>query len=117
MRHVIYIPNWHPASVNKLMGHWASASKIKNADMQMMAMYALKAKVPPADGKRRLEITLKINTAGRTPDPDNFYKSVCDGLKRCGYIKDDSGTWLEITPTKFERGKDMATILILEDME
>lgn len=116
MIHRIIIPNWHPTSVNKLMGHWGAAGRKKTADMQMMATYAHNAKIPKATGKRRLEIEMHIKGAGRTPDPDNFFKSVCDGLKRSGYLIDDGEKWVEITPARFFRGKIKATTLILTDL-
>jgi len=115
--YIIYIPNWHPTSDNKLKGKWSHRKK--TSDMQMMATYALKARVPKATGRREVEIILTVahGTSGRRPDPTNYYKSTLDGLARTGYLIDDSTKWLQHKPTRVEMGEAKATTIKLTDME
>lgn len=112
----IDIPRWIPTSVNKLMSHhWASANRLKRADTQMIGVYAAKASIPKAEGKRRVLTTITVNR-GRAPDPDNLQKSLNDALVKCGLLVDDSHIWLETKPVIIKRGKAKHTTIILEDM-
>lgn len=101
MRHEIHIENWHPASVNKLLsGHWGNARRLKSGDKQMIGAYATKARIPKAEGKRRVTL-IWTQYRGRTPDEDGCLKSLLDALKYLGYLKDDSPTWCELGGVTF----------------
>ena len=118
MKYTITIPNWLPTSDNKLNGHWAKVKRHKLADMQMIWAYANKCGVPKAEVKRILRIVLVIgkHKKGRLPDPQNFYKSVCDSLVKSGMLIDDNTTWMEHMPTEILRSNETATIIHLHDV-
>lgn len=106
------IPNWTPATVNQLLGmHWAKARTRKAADRQMIGVYAYKAGIPKATGKRHVKLTVIKSGKGRLPDPDAYFKSVLDALKNLGYIIDDSSQWVSWEQPIIERGKQTKTVI------
>jgi Holliday junction resolvase RusA-like endonuclease len=112
------IPNWHPVSVNKLLdNHWAVRKRMKDADMQMIGVYANNQGITKAEGKRLLEVTYILGKGQKACDPDNYNKSLLDALKRCGLIKDDNRQWLEQAQPKFERSEYKAIVIKLTDIE
>ncbi len=114
----VEIPNWLPATINTLLGlHWANAQKLKRADAQMVAAYALQAGVPHAEGKRKLTLTFAApgGRGAKTGDPDARLKSALDALVRCGMLVDDSPTWLELGAVTCVKGKRQ-TVIVLEDV-
>ena len=114
--HSLTIPDWKPTSTNKLItSHWAVARKLKKADADIIAGYAIHQAIPKATGKRRLSFTVYVSGRGRTPDADNFLKSMCDGLVKCGLLVDDSPTWMELGKMEVARGGS-ATVITLEDI-
>lgn len=116
-RYVISIPNFHPTTLNKLLGsHYHAASRLKAGDTQMIGIYAYIAKVPKATGKRRLEIIITLAPGQRGADVDAYGKSTLDALVNLGMLKDDNRQWLELEPVKYERGAAKATTLILTDI-
>lgn len=114
--HSLTIPNWKPTSTNKLItSHWAVARKLKKADADIIAGYAIHQAIPKATGKRRLSFTVYVSGRGRITDADNCLKSLCDGLVKCGLLVDDSPTWMELGKMEVIRGGS-ATVIILEDI-
>lgn len=117
MKYTVTIPNWTPPSVNRLLNvHWATGSRIKAGASQMIAAYCTYAKVPLADGKRRVSMHITKSGRGRLPDSDNLAKITFDALKTTGYIVDDSQKWLEYEPPVIVRGDKTQTVITLEDM-
>lgn len=113
----IKIPNYHPTRLNALLAmNYHAANNRKKGDTQMIAAYAMQAKIPKAKGKRKVEITIEI-TKGREPDPDAYFKVVHDALKQTGYIIDDSSKYIDFVPTKFIRAKHKAIVIRLTDLE
>lgn len=111
----ILIPDWHPATVNKLLdGHWSKAGRLKKADFKIIWTYS--RQIPPAVKKRIVNIKLHIAGAGRTADPDAYFKSVLDALVRCKLLRDDSATWCQLGDVEFERGYVKATEIELVDL-
>ena len=116
--HVLTIPRWHPTKLNQLIGcHWGRASRLKKADRQMVAVYAKRACIPPATGKRQVMLHLTLALRQRAGDVDAYHKSLLDSLKHTGLIVDDNRQWCEIAPATFDRGKERATRIILVDLE
>lgn len=114
---IIHIPRWHPVTLNRLMNsHPMSRSRLKLADLQMIGAYAVKAKVPKATGRRRLEIVITLGKGQRAPDPDAYFKVTNDALVRLGFLRDDSRTWLDLMPVRYERAIEKATTLILTEI-
>lgn len=109
----VKIPNWRPALLNEIMGHWTVSAKRKKADRNIVRTYLHHLK--PAITKRRLTVTIVLGKGQRAFDVDAPWKSLLDAIVISGQLVDDSGKWVEIMPLKFERG-EMATIIELEDM-
>lgn len=116
MIHTITIPNWRPCSDNELRGHWAVASRRKHGDMAMIGTYAHRYKVPPAHGKRLVEIEINVSGRGRAIDPSNIFKSTFDALKNLKLIIDDSDKWLDFTKPKITRAPLKSTTIRITDI-
>ncbi len=118
MRYVIDIPNWHPTPLNKLLTcHWAKAGRLKKADRDMVAFYAKVANVPPAEGRRRVSLTITLAPGQRGGDTDAYWKALLDSCVACGLLKNDNRQWCELAPVAFQRGETRSTRIELEDME
>ncbi len=133
-----WIPGWHPAPLNKLLGHHMAAARLKAKDREQVARAALvyglrKARVvnPPlmADAiegcgvdiskiKRRMSLTIVAEPGKRACDPDAYSKSLLDAMVHAGLLVNDSRHWVVMEPVKYLRGtKDMwGSLVILEDM-
>lgn len=117
MTYEVTIPHWHPTLLNKLLtSHWAAAARMKQGDMQMIGVYLYQAKVPKATGKRRVQIEIVLGKGQRAGDPDAYYKTTLDALKRLGHLKDDNRQWLELVPVKFSRAAESATIIRITEL-
>lgn len=122
MKQVIWIPQWHPTSLNKLKsGHWAKGARLKKADAEMVAGYAKVCGISKVMfGKRRVSMHLVMKPGQRRLDRDNLWKSTLDGLKQCGVILNDSPAWLEEGPVSYSRAEDSdgfwGTYILIEDL-
>jgi len=87
---------------------------MKNVDTQMIRVYAHKLNIPPATGRRQVEIILYAQGRGRRPDPTNYYKSTMDALNNGKLLIDDSQKWMEHLPTKIMPGKKATTIILTD---
>ena len=115
MIHTVRIPHWHPARVNQLLGgHWAKAARLKKADR--LTLFLAFQKTPRATGRRRVSFTITLGPRMRAPDPDAFFKSLLDGLVRCGMLTDDNRQGVELRMPEFDRGPVKATTITLEDL-
>ncbi len=115
--YTIIIPDFTPCLLNKLLGsNRFKAARLKRDDAQMIGFYALKANVPRATGKRRVEIEVTVAGPGRTIDPDGVLKSLLDALVTAGMLVDDSSKWCEWETPIILRGTARETKLILEDL-
>lgn len=119
-RYVLTIDRWTPATVNELIdAHWRRASQLKRIDRNMIAGYVALNRIPPATGKRRVELTITRGESdpGRPVDPDNWFKSLLDALVRARMLIDDSAEWCEHRFIGTERGDRKATRIELIDLE
>ena len=117
MKHTIFVPRWHPAKVNELLrGHWSKGNRLKKRDRTLVWSYAKDAKIPHAEGKRRLCVEIILDKGQRGGDVDAYHKSLCDALKHARLIKDDNRQWLEIAPVAFGRDELWGTEITLEDL-
>jgi Holliday junction resolvase RusA-like endonuclease len=112
----MFIPRWHPSSVNKLMANHFKAKRLKDKDYGVIDSYRLHYKIPPANGKHRVSLAIIHHPAksGRKGDPDNYLKSTLDALVRCGLLTDDSAHGVELGPITIERAEDWGTRITLE---
>lgn len=104
--YVIHIPDWQPATKNKLKAgrHWAVGHRLKKADAAIISAYCRLASIPPATTKRRVRLLVILAPRQRGCDPDAYDLSLLDGLQRCGALKNDNRQWCEKIPTEYARG-------------
>jgi hypothetical protein len=115
--YTLEIPRWHPAPLNKLMkGHWSNGHQLKKVDRAMVAAYA--SRLPKAKGKRLVSLHIILHKGQRAPDPDAFFKSLCDALVHAGALVDDNRQHVELAPVTFSRDPEgWGTRITLEEME
>lgn len=114
--YTVHIEGWRPHTCNELMkAHWRNANRMKQSDAQMLGTYFYQAKIPKATGKRSVAITMTCGV-GRGLDQDAVQKSLLDGLVNTGYLKDDSSIWMEFKGVTIQRGKRIATTIVLGDL-
>lgn len=116
---ILHIPNWWPTRLNTLLSsHWRKSSRMKNSDMQMIAVYAHKNGITKAAGKRLVEIIITVDKSrrGKAPDADAFYKSTWDALVTARLLIDDNNTYLDHKPTIVQRGEGNSTTIKLTDI-
>ncbi len=117
--YTLVVARWHPTRLNVLLNvHWAVRGRLRKADDATVKIAAHNAGIPRAVGKRRVSITIVLGPRQRGGDPDTAYqKSCCDALKNAGLIRDDNRQWMAIDPITYERCKERATRIVLEDIE
>jgi hypothetical protein len=112
------VPRWHPQPLNKLLGcHWGTRAKLKRADADMIAIYAMQAGVPRATGRRRVVLRLTLGPGQQAADPDAYWKSLLDALARAGLLVDDNRQGVELGGVVFDRGVEQAMTVILENLD
>lgn len=111
------IPGWIPTPLNKLLTrHWAAAGRLKRQD-QLTILDAVRAYgVPPADTKRRVELTVIYPKGKRMYDKDAFDKSLHDALVTTGAIKNDSPAWLEAAEPVYARGDSLCSYITIQEV-
>lgn len=106
----------HTARLNELLGCWRKAARLKRRDRQTVALACLAARVPPAEGKRRVSLIVGLGPRQRC-DPDCFHKSLLDALVRCGALRNDSSAWVELGPVEMARAPRPMMTVVLEDLD
>ncbi len=118
MRYVIKVPGWHPVRLNQLVGaHWGTRAKRKRADQALLSVYVRLAGVPPATGRRRVDLLITLGPGQRAGDPDAYLKSLLDALVVTGRLTDDNRQGVELGAVEFERGRQASTTISLTDLE
>jgi len=120
--HRLEIPDWLPSSINDLMRmHFHARNRLLKGEAELVAVYFLLAKIPQAEGKRRVTLTFAAPGVGggrgaKVGDVDNRLKGLLDSLVKCGGLVDDAPAWMELGEIRAERGLKRTTI-VLEDLE
>lgn len=117
--HEIKIPNWRPARLNQFTDKsWYVRSKLKGADFKTIATYVKSLGVPPATGRRKVSLLVVLGKRQRECDPDAFWKSLNDALKKAGMLIDDNRNGCQLGEVEFVRSHDgsSSTTIILEDV-
>lgn len=112
--HTVYIPEWHPTPVNELLGNRFKASRLKKADREMLWAYT--RGIPNAEGKRSLQLMIRLKKGQRACDPDAYNKSTNDALVHLNLLTDDNRQGVELLPVEFERGDAWGTRIALRDL-
>jgi Holliday junction resolvase RusA-like endonuclease len=123
MTWTVIIPDWHPVSVNVLLGASFArgrgarfaAAKRKRQDAEILAAYCHAAGVPKAKGPRVVRLTIGLAPRQRACDSDNYMKSLLDGLRKCGAIVDDSPKWCRVEWAGTTRGVK-ETVVVIEGL-
>jgi hypothetical protein len=119
--HTLTIPNWRPVRLNVLLkAHHYTKTRLKRADAEMVALYALKLRIPEAKCRRRVDLHLVPGAGQSECDADAFWKSGLDALTRAGLLVDDRPKWcLHGKVTQGSRAKDgpPRTVFTLTDLE
>lgn len=117
VRHVIEIPDYLPPTINQLMrGRIKARIRLGKSARNMIAVYAILAKVTPAEGKRRVTLRLGLGPRRRGADVDAYWKALLDGLKDCRAIRDDSRHWCELAPVEYREANEDSTTIVIEDI-
>jgi hypothetical protein len=119
----VVILEWHPTPLNVLINarHFWAKTRRKDEDAKIVFEHC-KYQVGPepvtcAIGPREVRLIITLAPKQRAGDPDNYWKSLLDALKKCGAIKDDNRQWCRpISPPTFERGKFRSTVIELCDV-
>jgi len=114
--HTLTIPDFLPQNLNRLLRtHWAKRNRAIRADSELVAIFAIQAGIPKANGKRRLALAFTTN-AQVAPDADNLLKAMLDALVRCRLLVDDSPRWVELAGISVSRADRRETQITLEDV-
>ncbi len=110
-RGAVFIPNWRPTSLNKLMGHWSRAHKAKKRDKEIIALCC--RSIPKATTKRKIDIYIDLDKNQKRLDYDNTFKSLLDALVQCGVLKNDSPDWVQVGSVEYGRNYETPGTWIL----
>ena len=115
---LIEIPNWHPVRINVWAGrHWRTKARLVQDQVAVIMVYARRAGVPDATGRRSVALHLEgWRSGGNFPDADAFDKLLLDALVRSRMLTDDDAAGiLGRVAVTFARGAKR-TIIRLEEM-
>lgn len=119
MIQILYLPNYTPRSDNELLSrHWSKRGKIKKADKELFAYYAMEQGISAATTKRRISLRIVVPKGQRRMDTSNVKKVLFDSLKHAKVIRDDGPKWLEEGPVEYVRhdGELREVFIIVEDL-
>lgn len=116
--HALTVPDWLPTRLNELLRmHWAVRRRALKAEAELVAGYAIQARVPKAEGKRRVSVTFHApgGRGAKTGDSDARLKGLLDSLVKCGLLVDDSPKWCLLGAVECVKG-EKKTVVVLEDV-
>lgn len=117
MIHRLIIPNWRPALLNNMKGHWSNAARLKKLDRKAVWAHSLEQKIPRATGKRRVSLHIVLPKNGKKSDYDAPWKSLLDALVHAGMLIDDAPDYVEQGEITYSRDwYNPCTVIILEDL-
>ena len=96
--------------------HWAERNRRKKADYTVIALEARQQGITKATGPRRVSLVILHAKGRRTVDPDAIWKTLLDGLVKCGLLVDDAPAFLTLGSVSYEIGKQKGLRVILEDL-
>lgn len=109
------IPGWHPTPLNKLLGHWAKAGRLKSHDKEIIGKAVMAGGIPEAFAKRKIELLIIHPPGKRFCDPDAYSKSLLDALTANKVLFNDSHQWVEMDRPEFARGKVLRTVITITE--
>ncbi len=119
MTYKLIIPNWHPASKNKLTkGKLRVRMHLEKIDRNIICGYCLANRVPLAQGPREVNLTIDLGPKrqAKGSDPDAYWMSLLDSLVAARMLIDDRRQFCRPGRVEFERGAERATTIELVDL-
>lgn len=115
----LVIDRWIPTPLNKLLGDWRRAQRLKKDDRDMVIASTLLARLPKATRRRRVDLVVTLPKGQRAWDRDALWKSTLDSLKHAKLLVDDNPTWCVPGDVTYERSGTTAfsTKILLTDLE
>lgn len=113
----VKIDGYRPASLNEIMhGHWARGAALKKRDRIAMGLAFAISGVPAATGKRRVSLRITLPKGSRRHDIDAFLKTTLDACVHAKILIDDNPKWAVWGGVFYERGEQLSTTIIVEDI-
>jgi hypothetical protein len=104
--------------LNQLIGNWGKAKRLKTLDRDLVWFFARAGRVPPAAGKRRVDLEITLGKGQRRVDPDALWKSTLDALVKADLlIDDDERSCLPGVVDQSRRAVHPSTTIVLTDLE
>ena len=112
----LVLDGWQPTSLNRLLRmDKHSRQKALNCDAWVIGCEAKVQGLTKATGRRRVSLVIRHAKGKAVVDPDALYKSLLDGLRKCGLLKDDNRHWLELGPVTYEAAPKRGLVVVLEE--
>lgn len=117
MTQTLSLDGWLPVNLNTLMRmHRHARSKALHADAQVIGAEAHSQGLVKAAGRRRVGMLIRY-ARGKTPvDPDAYFKSVLDALRKCGLLLEDNRHAVELGSVSYEEAPRKGLVITLEDL-
>lgn len=104
-------------SVNKLaLCTIQRREQIRRRSADTILDFCRQAKVPLANGKRRVGFLIELSDMRKAPKPDNCWKVLLDSLVSCGLLLDDQPENVELGLSIVRRGLFTQSTIFIEDL-
>ena len=114
----IIIDGWAPTPLNRLLGHWAAAARLKRYDRDHVVLFGGMAHVPLPTRKRRVSLRITLPPKQRRWDGDALWKSLLDACTKAQLIKDDNPNWCQLGTVEYEKERgELSTTIIIEELD
>ncbi|MHB8397367.1 MAG: RusA family crossover junction endodeoxyribonuclease [Candidatus Limnocylindrales bacterium] len=90
--------------------------RMERIDRNMIAAYMIQARIPRAQGRRRVDLHLTLGPRNKEGDVDAYWKGLLDGLVACGMLIDDRRQYCQLGDVTYERGAQKGAVIILTDV-
>lgn len=117
MTYHLTIDNWTPTRTNELRGHWAKAARLKKIDSNMVCGYAIRNRIPVAQGPREVALRITLPPKSRGKDEDAFWKSTLDALVNAKMLIDDCTRYCRTGSVEIVSGEKRETRISLTELE
>lgn len=87
---------WHPPRKNvynsgaTIRARAGRRKRMRRHTADVLACYKIQAKIPNAEGKRRIQVTLVMEKGQRAGDPDGYQECLLDSMQDACLIRNDN---------------------------